>query len=150
MFRKEISDYKLIVLIIFVLSFGFIITGCKKKQPESPFQAQLPDTISTLTIGVNEDLSNITVTEEAAVATSQGPESVSSESSSSGLSSPTPEEIQTALKNAGFYKGQIDGKIGPKSQQAILDFQKANDLKQDGKVGPKTWAKLREYLKSQQ
>ena len=55
-------------------------------------------------------------------------------------------EIQMALKNAGFYAGTIDGKIGPKSKQAILDFQKANGLKVDGKVGPKTWAALEKYL----
>lgn len=52
---------------------------------------------------------------------------------------PTGIEIQTALKNAGFYTGNIDGKIGPKSKKAIEDFQKANSLKVDGKVGPKTW-----------
>ena len=55
---------------------------------------------------------------------------------------PTGIEIQTALKSAGFYAGNIDGKIGPKSKQAIEDFQKANGLKVDGKVGPKTWEAL--------
>ena len=52
---------------------------------------------------------------------------------------PTGIEIQTALKNLGFYTGNVDGKIGPKSKKAIEDFQKANGLKVDGKVGPKTW-----------
>ncbi|MDD5130014.1 MAG: peptidoglycan-binding domain-containing protein [Candidatus Omnitrophica bacterium] len=55
---------------------------------------------------------------------------------------PTGIEIQTALKNAGFYTGNVDGKIGPKSKKAIEDFQKANGLKVDGKVGPKTWEML--------
>ncbi len=55
-------------------------------------------------------------------------------------------EIQTALKNAGFYVGNIDGKIGPRSKKAIEDFQKANGLKMDGKVGPKTWEVLVKYL----
>ncbi len=54
-------------------------------------------------------------------------------------------EIQTALKNAGFYAGNLDGKIGPKSKKAIEDFQKANGLKADGKVGPKTWEVLSKY-----
>jgi len=58
---------------------------------------------------------------------------------------PTGIEIQTALKNAGFYAGNIDGKIGPKSKQAIEDFQKANGLKVDGKVGPKTWEAMGKY-----
>ena len=59
---------------------------------------------------------------------------------------PTGIEIQTALKQAGFYTGNIDNKIGPKTKQAIEDFQKANGLKVDGKVGPKTWEALSKYL----
>ena len=54
-------------------------------------------------------------------------------------------EIQTALKNAGFYAGNVDGKIGPKSKKAIEDFQRANGLKVDGKVGPKTWEAMSKY-----
>jgi peptidoglycan hydrolase-like protein with peptidoglycan-binding domain len=64
----------------------------------------------------------------------------------SGPYKPTDKEIQAALKNAGYYTGAIDGKIGPKSKKAIEDFQKANGLKVDGKVGPKTWAALSSYL----
>ena len=56
-------------------------------------------------------------------------------------------DIQTALKNAGFYAGAIDGKMGPKSKKAIEAFQKAKGLKVDGKVGPMTWAELEKYLK---
>ncbi len=56
------------------------------------------------------------------------------------------EEIQIALKNAGFYKGVIDGIIGPKTKRAIREFQKANGLKADGLVGPKTWPILERYL----
>lgn len=55
-------------------------------------------------------------------------------------------DIQRALKNANFYAGAIDGKIGPKTQKAIEEFQKAKGLKADGKVGPKTWAELEKYL----
>ena len=55
-------------------------------------------------------------------------------------------EIQTALKNAGLYSGNVDGKIGPASKRAIETFQKNNGLKVDGKVGPKTWAALEAYL----
>ena len=58
---------------------------------------------------------------------------------------PTGIDVQTALKNAGFYTGNLDGKIGPKSKKAIEDFQKANGLKADGKVGPKTWEVMSKY-----
>ena len=59
---------------------------------------------------------------------------------------PSAENIQRALKNANLYNGEIDGKIGPKTIEAIKKFQQENNLKVDGKVGPKTWAVLKKYL----
>jgi len=56
------------------------------------------------------------------------------------------QDIQQALKNAGFYQGPIDGKIGPKTREAIKQFQQANGLKVDGKIGRHTWQKLAPYL----
>ena len=38
---------------------------------------------------------------------------------------PTAKEIQTALKNSGVYKGQIDGQIGPQTKEAIKKFPDA-------------------------
>lgn len=58
----------------------------------------------------------------------------------------TPKNIQTALKNAGFYDGTVDGKIGKKTRTAIKNFQEANSLKADGVVGKKTWVKLAQHL----
>jgi len=58
----------------------------------------------------------------------------------------TKREIQMALKNAGYYFGNIDGKIGPKSRSAIKDFQRDNMLKVDGIVGRKTKRALVKYL----
>jgi len=59
-------------------------------------------------------------------------------------------DIQTALKAANFYTGNIDGKIGPRTKRAVIEFQKAKGLKADGKVGPKTWMELEKYLTIQQ
>lgn len=67
--------------------------------------------------------------------------------SSSADFTPTTKEIQTALKNAGFDPGPIDGKFGPRTRQAVKEFQRTKGLAPDGKVGPKTWRKLGEYLK---
>jgi murein L,D-transpeptidase YcbB/YkuD len=61
---------------------------------------------------------------------------------------PTNKDIQIALKNAGFYDGEIDGDIGAMTKQAIQEFQEENDLTVDGNVGPKTWAVLKGYLLS--
>lgn len=65
------------------------------------------------------------------------------------LVKPTEKEIQQALKNAGLYDGEVDGKIGPRSKRAIEEFQAQNNLKADGKVGAKTWQKLKGYLNAQ-
>ena len=56
-------------------------------------------------------------------------------------------QIQIALKKAGFYRGEIDSKIGPKTKKAIIDFQRSKRLKPDGVVGLKTWEELSKYLK---
>ena len=62
---------------------------------------------------------------------------------------PTSKEIQTALKNAGYYTGEVDGKIGPLTKKSIKEFQAANNLEADSKVGSKTWAVLSNYLNPQ-
>jgi len=56
--------------------------------------------------------------------------------------------VQDALQKSGLYAGAIDGKLGPKSKQAIRDFQSANNLKVDGVVGPKTWQALQQQIAS--
>jgi peptidoglycan hydrolase-like protein with peptidoglycan-binding domain len=54
-------------------------------------------------------------------------------------------ELQTCLKNAGFYIGKINGVKTKRTKKAIREFQKANGLKADGVVGPKTWELLNKY-----
>jgi len=56
-------------------------------------------------------------------------------------------QIQAALKKAGFYKGEIDGEVGPQTKNAIKAFQKLKGLTSDGIVGIKTWEELKKYLK---
>ena len=55
-------------------------------------------------------------------------------------------EMQTALKNARFYKGAVDGQIGSTTKEAIRKFQEANGLTADGVMGSRTWEKLSVYL----
>ena len=57
-------------------------------------------------------------------------------------------QIQSALKKANFYKGEIDGKTGPQTKRAIKAFQKSKGLNPDGVVGPKTWEELNKFLKN--
>jgi len=57
-----------------------------------------------------------------------------------------PREVQSALKEAGYYQGTIDGRLGPQSERAIKEFQSDHDLASDGIVGKKTWTELKTYL----
>lgn len=54
-------------------------------------------------------------------------------------------KVQIALKNAGYYGGEADGKIGRQTREAIKSFQTANNLKADGVVGPNTWEILKKH-----
>jgi len=51
-------------------------------------------------------------------------------------------QIQTRLKNWGYYSGEVDGIFGSATEAAVKSFQKKNGLAVDGKVGPKTLAAL--------
>ena len=50
-------------------------------------------------------------------------------------------DIQTALNRHG-YGLVVDGIWGPKSSNALADFQRRNGLTVDRLVGPLTWDKL--------
>lgn len=58
---------------------------------------------------------------------------------------PPTRDVQQALKNAGFYQGAVDGKMGAITRNAIKEFQRVHGLNDDGVVGKLTWAKLRPY-----
>ena len=48
---------------------------------------------------------------------------------------------QGRLVVAGYHIN-VDGIFGPKTKEAVIQFQKANGLAADGIIGPKTWSKL--------
>jgi hypothetical protein len=50
--------------------------------------------------------------------------------------------VQEALKAKGFDPGAVNGRMHPKTQDALRDFQKRNDLPATGVLDPKTVAKL--------
>lgn len=51
-------------------------------------------------------------------------------------------EIQSRLKNWGYYNGAVDGIFGTQTRDAVIKFQKKNGLTPDGIVGSKTLAAL--------
>ncbi|MCM8800057.1 MAG: peptidoglycan-binding protein [Candidatus Omnitrophica bacterium] len=127
--------YRINISIIFISLF-LIFWGCQKKLSEVENRQELipPEVNEVVSENFLETPSNFTAKSEILVLPPAGPYK------------PTNKQIQLALKNAGFYKGVIDGVIGPKTIKAIKEFQAKNNLAVDGKVGPKTWAILSRYL----
>lgn len=142
MSKKVFALFFVALIVLPVLFFG-----CKGKVEKTPdYQLsetqQMPQMTDTLV--TTEPAQTIAMTE--AIPPTAAPQLAPQPQSprvDSGINS---RDIQMALKNAGFYAGAIDGKVGPKTKSAILEFQKAKGLKVDGKVGPKTWAELEKYL----
>ncbi len=132
---------KKFVVLMGIVGFAMVVASCghKAKQESSLVQEIAYE---------NESMNNAEVNN----LTPQAPSDITASTMGATTqdlavkSNPTSKEIQLALKNAGIYQGKIDGSIGPKSKQAIREFQTQNGLKADGKVGPKTWVKLGPYL----
>src|SRR3989338_7119292 len=108
------------------LVIGFALTGCARQQSASQ-PPQQPETLSS-TAPVLSDTADA-LTGGATVVPATGTETASLPETATEIGGPI--QIQTALANAGYYSGAIDGKIGPMTQQAIKEFQAAHSLTAD-------------------
>ena len=59
-----------------------------------------------------------------------------------GMTGSQVKTVQTKLKNWGYYSGSVDGIFGAKTYNAVIAFQKKNNLTADGIVGAKTAAAM--------
>lgn len=139
------------VFVIGLIILPIVVFGCKGRHGEGDATGvsteptvSVEEVVVTQT-PVTEPSAAQTVSQETIPPTAAVPQTYTSAASVD--KSEHNKEIQTALKAAGFYTGNIDGKIGPKTKRAIVEFQKARGLKADGKVGPNTWAELEKCLR---
>lgn len=151
-----------VACLVALMVLPIALFGCKGKveKPAEEPKLEATDTMAPLptegTISAQQAAQNVIVepaqdiAAEPIPATAAVPETAEKAASTvTKVAQDRNKDIQKALKAAGFYTGTIDGKIGPKTKAAVMDFQKANGLKADGKVGPKTWAALEKYLMQQ-
>ncbi len=134
------------VLLLGVAAFFVIsLSGCSTASKKKDLEVQ----------GLRNQVSALEAQSPARTEESASSEQVAAKSEASAESldkagdvkdQPTPRQIQAALKNAGYYQGPIDGKLGKKTRKAVKAFQKANNLTVDGKVGKLTWAALKENV----
>jgi peptidoglycan hydrolase-like protein with peptidoglycan-binding domain len=66
----------------------------------------------------------------------------SGKSASGGASKEQVKAVQEALKEKGVDPGPADGVMGPKTRQALREYQKKEGLKASGTLDSETMAKL--------
>jgi len=149
-----------VVLALIILS-TFTISGCSSAQKKLSEDVKgiktKVDTLETRVEGVETKQSDV---ERLAMEQAQKVEELKADRAARAYSGRTNvgikervghknkeqvKDIQTCLKNAGFYKGEVDGVKGRKTRSAIKKFQEANGLTADGIVGKKTWEALSKY-----
>jgi len=140
---------KKVVLLVMLIVFAVCFAGCAKKDTETSDSLEAVS-METLTATVNT-----TQTLRRAQSSVLPPGQPAQRGVAQAIKEPplppqgpykpTAREIQAALKNAGYYRGNVDGKVGPLTKKAIQEFQESNGLQADGKVGAKTWALLGKY-----
>lgn len=136
-----------ILMVVSALS-ALVFLGCKARTEKAPSEMGMETNPAMTAI---EGTEGTAITEPSqTIATETIPPTaapqIAPQPAISGENVNRNKDIQTALKEAGYYTGAIDGKIGPKTKKAIEEFQAAKGLKVDGKVGPKTWAEMEKHL----
>jgi peptidoglycan hydrolase-like protein with peptidoglycan-binding domain len=136
---KKVRWLGLAVMSIFVLS------GCAMMNKNDALSNQgLRNRVSALEAQLKEKDDEINSLKETSVKSSEEINSNVIKVSEVNPQADT-KQIQTALKNAGYYQGTVDGHMGKKTRKAVREFQKANNLSADGRVGKNTWIILKEY-----
>jgi osmotically inducible lipoprotein OsmB len=68
--------------------------------------------------------------------------SASAQNVPSRVGESTIKAVQTKLQTAGLYKGRVDGIMGPKTRDALRQYQTQAGLEQSGRLDQQTLAKL--------
>lgn len=138
------------VPVVAIVAASVLFAGCATALSARNQEAQLLKTqvasLETQVAGLTEQLSDLSKRNaqlEAQLAKPAGQAQAAKTRAAQPLSV---RQIQLALKAAGFYEGSVDGKMGPRTQEALKSFQRAQGLKADGIAGSKTSAQLAKFL----
>ena len=148
MFRKV---FVLSLLVVFAIALAGCASMSTVKQKDMEIQG-LKNQVSVLETQVqskDQEINGLKDTLSAKPVEQTKTETVSvvmGKTSIKAKAHPSVKDIQTALKNAGFYQGNVDGHMGKQTRLALKAFQKDHNLKVNGKANKKTWALLSEYL----
>ncbi len=119
----------------------------------APAVAQIPAAMQVDTISIEDEFYSASKRAqlEQLAANSRdyapAPRASSASANTNRIRVPVPARtVQAALKEAGFYSGAIDGKVGRGTIAGITNFQKDQGIKADGIVGRQTWQLLYPYV----
>ena len=107
-----------------------------------PGSAQMSKTPTSNTHKPSSSMSNSGSTMSPSSSSTSRMGSSSSGTLTLGSTGQAVKDLQTSLKQLGFYKGPINGKYGRQTQAAVIKFQQSKNLPADGVVGPKTRAAM--------
>lgn len=133
-----------------IVIIAAVVSGCATARPRKLAASTAGDRVSELQNEIRERDEQIAYLEEELehhrtrdYRSHQKVGASSDQSSILRIPAVTPRELQSALKSAGYDPGPVDGRIGPKTKEAVIRFQRRNGLNADGVVGKKTWALLK-------
>lgn len=132
---------KRVDILLAVVVLAFCLTGCATQKNNDLENQKLRNQITALNAQIQ---TNQAQTETTVAPQIKPVEAIKVETEVKYP--PATKQIQTALANAGYDPGKVDGKMGEKTKKAIRRFQKDHKLQVDGKVDRKTWNVLKEYL----
>ena len=78
----------------------------------------------------------------SSVQSDRGSEGSARRASAGSMSKEKVKQVQAALKSKGMDPGPEDGVLGPKTQGALREFQKSNNLTATGRIDEKTASAL--------
>jgi peptidoglycan hydrolase-like protein with peptidoglycan-binding domain len=120
---------------------GVALAGCATTKPPAGLETRVESLENRVQVLEADTQSGAPRSGEPSLSLAGGREAVSADAKNMSK-----KDIQKALKNAGYYEGPVDGKIGPKTRAAIMAFQGDKGLKEDGIPGSQTKEKLAQYL----
>ena len=144
--RSKRSPYLFIILTAVLLT-ALAVVGARAMNAWNLYETEAavtPTPSATVRpISVTPDPNRVTPTPTAAPAPTATPEATATPSAlRSGSQGQMVIELQTRLKELGYYDGGIDGDFGSGTKAAVEAFQQVNGLEADGIAGQKTLALL--------
>ena len=140
--RKKRSPYLFIILVAVMLT-ALAVVGARAMNAWNMYETEAavtPTPSSTvLSISVTPDPSRVTPGPTAPPAPTDSPAPTDAPKYLTvGAQGQMVSDLQTRLKELGYYEGQIDGDFGSGTKAAVEAFQQVNGLEADGIAGQKT------------